>query len=252
MAVLPLLRRRGPRLVRSLDPTCLVIGAMAPDFEYFIHGVEQGGDFGHTQLGVWAWGVPVTLLVAVLFHYVVKQALWQIAPEKLARRTARAATASWPARWSVATIAMLVASAAIGNYTHLAWDGLTHAAGWAERLWPHRMDHWVRLPIIGYRMIFYRVLQYVSSVIGLAVLAWYSARTLARVQPVEVERRTRGPRIVFAGCVLAGIAVLTVRGVVILHAVDPGNLVVAPLSGLLAGTLVASAIVRARGAIPRA
>jgi hypothetical protein len=54
---------------------------------------------------------------------------------------------------------------------------------------------------------------------------------------------------VFAACLAAGVAVLVARAVVILHATDPGSVVVAACSGLLAGTLVASALVRARGAI---
>ena len=242
MAVLPLLRRRG------LDATCLVIGAMAPDFQYFVHGQERG-EFGHTLLGVWLWGVPVTLVVALLFHAFVKYPLWLVAPRAIAQRTAREAIAPWPARWSIGVAASLVASAAIGNYTHLAWDGLTHAAGWGEHLFPRQLDRWVTIPVVGGRMIVYRVLQYVSSLIGLAGVAWYAVFALARRPVVEIERRTAGPRLVFAACLAAGVAVLVARAVVILHATDPGSIVVAACSGLLAGTLVGSALVRAGGAI---
>lgn len=245
MAVLPLVRRRW------LDPTCLVIGAMAPDFQYFVHGQERG-EFGHTQLGVWLWGVPVTIVLAVLWHGLVKRPLWQVAPRGLARRTAKAAAAPWRPCWSLTAVAVIVASAAIGNYTHLAWDGLTHAAGWGEHLFPRQLDRSVALPLVGGHMIVYRVLQYVSSLIGLVVVAWYVTFALARVAPVEIERRTRGPRVVFAACWLAGVAAVTARAVWLLHATDLGSLVVAPISGLLAGTLVASAIVGQRGAIPRA
>src|ERR1700689_299366 len=123
MAVLPVLR------VRWLDATCLVIGAMAPDFDYFIHG-EQSGNFGHTLLGVAVFGVPITLIAAALFHGLVRDALLLVAPVTIARRGAIVA------RSPAAPMIALVTSAVIGNLTHLAWDGFTHDRGWGVRWFP--------------------------------------------------------------------------------------------------------------------
>src|SRR3954471_24303541 len=86
-----------------LDATCLAIGAMAPDFEYFIHG-QQKGNFGHTLLGIPLWGVPATLILAALFHAIVKWPLLIVAPRWIAQRSIEAAARPWPASFRLAMI----------------------------------------------------------------------------------------------------------------------------------------------------
>lgn len=227
MAVLPVLRWRW------LDATCLVIGAMAPDFEYFAYG-EQRGNFGHTLLGIPLWDLPVTLALAAAWHFMVKDALRLVGPVAVARRTTR--TARWPGSWVA-----IVASAVIGIATHLAWDSFTHDGGWGERTFAGLLDRRVQVPVIG-ALPGYRVIQYGSSVIGLVVVTWFAIRAIRGRAPVALPDAPRAwPRVVFAACVALGIAGVTARAVWLLHDRDPGSLVVAPLSGLCAGTLVASA-----------
>ena len=91
MAVLPVVGRL------RLDTTCLVIGAMAPDFEYFMNG-RLLGSFGHTLIGIAAWGVPVTLISALVFHAILKWPLLAVAPRWFARRAASFAARPRPVR----------------------------------------------------------------------------------------------------------------------------------------------------------
>ncbi len=230
MAVLPIVR------VRWFDPTCLVIGSMAPDFEYFIHG-ELEGRFGHTLPGLFGWCLPVTLALATVWHFVVKQPLRLVAPGVIVRRLP--AQQPWPR-----SIVACVISALVGGATHLAWDGLTHAQGWAQRWAPQTFNHLYTVPGLG-PIPLYRVCQHVSTAIGLAVVTWFAVRMLrSRLpRPIEVLDR-RGPRAIFLGCSLAAIAALFGRAWFVLESRDPGTLVVAPISGLLAGTLVAAVVVR--------
>lgn len=244
MAVLPLLRRRW------LDATCLVFGAMAPDFEYFVRGQEQG-NFGHSLIGMWVWGLPATLVLAALFHGPVKRLLWEVAPRPIARRTAEAAARPWPGRWSAAVIVSLVVSAVIGNATHLLWDTFTHANGWGAHRFPHLLEHRVHVPVVG-KMRRCRILQYVSSIFGLVVVAWYAVRALRRAPAVEVAPAPHGARLVLAACMLAGMALVTARAVWLLHARDPGSVVVAVIAGMLAGILAASVIVKPRRSVAAA
>lgn len=238
MVVLPVLRARW------LDATCLVIGATAPDFDYFIHG-EQSGNFGHTLIGVALFGVPITLIAAALFHGFVRDALLLVAPVVIARRVA--IVVSRPrARWPAAPLIVLVTSAVIGNLTHLAWDGFTHDRGWGVRWFPRLLATRVDVPVIG-SMGMDRVIQYASSVIGLVVVALVVTRVIRRRRAIALPEAPRTfARVTFAACALVGIAAVTARVIYIVHATDIGSLVVAPISGLLAGTLVASALLHAR------
>ena len=237
MAVLPIAGRW------RLDTTCLVIGTLAPDFEYFAHGRERGV-FSHTLLGIFAWGVPVTLVLAVAWHALVKWPLLAAAPQWIARRTVAIARRPWRPHW----LACLV-SAAIGAATHIGWDGGTHAHGWGERHFPEALDHMVTVPVLGAIPIF-RVLQHASSLIGLAVLTAYVVVRLRREPPIEIELPRLRTRLIFAACIAAGIAAVVGRAIYIIHATDPRSLVVATISGTLAGTLVASALL-VRAARPR-
>jgi hypothetical protein len=237
MVVLPLLGRT------RLDTTCLVIGAMAPDFEYFVHG-KLVGTFGHSLLGIAGWGVPITLVTALAFHALVKWPLVAIAPGWIARRAAAFARRPWRMR----PIACVV-SAVIGDLTHLGWDGFTHAAGWGERHF-RWIDHRVTVPILG-QTPWFRVFQHVSSIVGLIVVISFVARVLRRAPATDVTPDARA-RLAYLACIAPPIAVLVYRAIAIHLANDVGTLVVAPISGLLAGTLVAGFVLRRAGERARA
>src|ERR1051325_7074297 len=171
LAVLPLIRRF------RLDTTCLVIGAMAPDFLYFTYGLEKGA-FSHTLLGIPLWGLPVTLGLAVVFHAIVKWPLYVAAPRWLARRVA-------PAPWRLRPVACAV-SAVIGVVTHIAWDGGTHANGWGETHFHQLFGHMVTVPVLGAVPLF-RVFQHVSTLVGFVGIGAYLTVHLRRQPPLDIE-----------------------------------------------------------------
>src|SRR5690242_5688377 len=59
---------------RYLSATGLIIGSMAPDFEYFFR-MSSDAKYGHTLPGLFLFDLPVTVLLAIVFHQVVKQKL---------------------------------------------------------------------------------------------------------------------------------------------------------------------------------
>ncbi|MDB4959053.1 MAG: hypothetical protein JWO36_6622 [Myxococcales bacterium] len=242
LAVWPLMRWH--RALR-LDPICLVIGSMAPDFEYFIHG-EQRGNFGHTLLGIPLWGVPVTLILSTVFHAVVKWPLLFVAPRWIAQRAIASVAKPWPGSWTIASLAGLVLSSAIGDMTHLVWDGFTHNDGFGERHFPV-LGEIVRVPALG-DMVVARVLQYGFSVIGLVAVTLWAWQALRTRPPREIAIAPRlWSRLVFVSWLVAGVAVVMFRVFRVIHATDPGSIVVSAISGLLAGTLCACIVLHTAG-----
>jgi hypothetical protein len=236
LAVIPLFARR-----LRLDPTCLVIGSMAPDFEYFAR-VRLVSRIGHTLPGLVLWCLPVTLLCAWLFHRVVKEPAMRVPPRWFAGRFAELSARPWPRAQGAAAIASLVASALIGAITHDLWDGVTHRDMWGPRhIAALRELHTV--PVIGL-MPLCRILQHASTVVGLAVLAVLVGRGLRRVQPIEV---VTGGRLVWLACTVAATAGAYVR-VARRHETDVGSLAVAACCGLLGGALLAGVIALIRHA----
>lgn len=225
LAVLPLRRT-------SLDWTCLVIGSMAPDFEYFLR-LEEAGGFSHTWLGVVLFCLPVTLCAAWLFHRVIKWPLVHVAP--WGARLAVFAERPWRLTWSC------VAAALIGAVTHDLWDGITHPDMFGPQhiAWLRESVH---VPVIG-SMLRCRVLQYGSSVVGLLVLGLAAWRALARVTPQPRVAPTVGQRLVWIVCILAA-AALCMLHLYRADLYDPGSLAVGAIDGVLFGGLVASLITR--------
>jgi hypothetical protein len=236
IAVVPAMRWH--RALR-LDPTCLVIGSMAPDFEYFTRG-EMAGQFGHSFVGILAWGVPVTLVLAALHHALVKWPVLLAAPARLTPLLGGP-----PPALSVPALASMVVSAALGDLTHVLWDGATHATGvFVTRIPALSVPYTV--PVLG-EMPLHRIVQHASTVVGLVVLTWVFARALRRAGPVrEIGLSRARARIAFTACIATGVA-LTLYRSHRMHIVDPGSLIVAGISGLLAGTIVASVLARADG-----
>jgi Domain of unknown function (DUF4184) len=185
-AVLPL---RGVRYLRSAP---LVLGAMVPDTPYFVPN-----KFTHF------WPMPETHSLAgsvstdLLLAYAALLALFVLRAPLTALMTARsrwlclAALAPFshrPLEWLLAPIAIV-----LGVWTHLAWDSFTHPEGWmVERIAA------LNAPIVigPYQGHVYHVLQYLSSVFGLVVIAlWYRRLPTPRTAPAprEAPRSAVGP-----------------------------------------------------------
>lgn len=226
LAIVPLFARR-----LRLDPTCLVIGSMSPDFEYFAR-VRLVSRIGHTLPGLVLWCIPVTLLSAWLFHRVVKEPAVRVAPRWFAGRLAVLSQQGWPRTHGGAAFASLVVSALLGAISHDLWDGITHR----DMFGPQNiaiLREVYTVPGIGL-MPLCRILQHTSTVIGLSALAILGLRALRKIEPIEV---TPGGRLVW----LVGTVAITAGAYLSLlrrNETDIGSLVVAVCCGLLGGALV--------------
>ena len=173
-----------------LIPSAVVVGTFAPDFEYFLHLAPDSG-FGHTFQGIAELSFPLAMLMLWIFHSFVKVPLAGLLPNGIQRRLTPYLT-----RFSVrggGRLLLIAASVLLGIGTHLVWDSFTH-----PNTWPY--DHFsiLRLtlpaPFVG-SIAFYKLLQHASTIVGLAILAfwigkWYettapSARLTSEPSPTQ-------------------------------------------------------------------
>ena len=185
-AVLPVCavaRRLGLRLPLS----ALVIGSMAPDFEYFFR-LKPYGRFGHSPLGLLVFSLPVGLAAWIMFRGLVAPALLRLLPPGLA------------------AVAVLV-----GAMTHAVWDLFTHGGQTISTLLPVIRERVA--PTVMPRLRWYTVLQYVSTIVGLAIIGVASVRWVLR-QPPEARRFAPGQPLHSLGVVAFLIASAVVGGVV--------------------------------------
>ncbi|MBL7495934.1 DUF4184 family protein [Frankia sp. CNm7] len=164
MAVLPL-RRLG------LPMSALVAGSLAPDAPLFLGWPDYR--LTHSVLGA-VTIVPVLALAGLGFwFYLLRDALVDLAPDPVRSRLVSRARLTGR-QWLLAP-----AAASVGAMTHIGWDAFTHSGRWGVRQVPWLSAEYGVLP--GYRWA-----QYVSSVVGMAVVA---AAIIAHLRAL-----TRGPR----------------------------------------------------------
>lgn len=161
--VLPLLKNR------KLSATGLIIGSMAPDFAYFFT-LSTEGKFSHTLLSIVYFNIPVTILLAWLFHEVVKKNLLASLPAFLRDRFYDTYCFEF-VPYLRANLVPFVISAALGTVSHILWDSFTHAEGYFVTRLPFYEGAVV--PYEGVRYPLFYALQYISSFVGLFFILIY-------------------------------------------------------------------------------
>jgi hypothetical protein len=194
-AILPLRRSR------FLQTVPLIIGSMVPDAPYFFPWrVAKYLMDTHTVYGSFTIDVPlgVAFLVATLLLkepltvLLGARARW-ICLRSIERFNDR------PLHWPIALFSIL-----IGAWTHIAWDSITHQTGWtAERVAALSAP----VSIFGWETETSHLLQYLSSVFGLLVLALWFRSLLKRV-PAKVMTDQSRPRARWLLLALMGVASL--------------------------------------------
>jgi hypothetical protein len=104
--------------------TGLVIGSIAPDFEYFIR-MKAKSIYSHTFLGIFWFNLPLALLLSFVFHNLIRNPLVKHLPLPLFQRFSIYQDFRWDcylkSNWGAVIISIL-----IGTGSHLLWDWFTH------------------------------------------------------------------------------------------------------------------------------
>ena len=172
-AILPL------RRFKLLKTVPLIVGSIAPDLPYYVPARVNRMVMldTHTFWGTFRLDLPMGLLV-LLCGFLLRRPLTALMSGR-ARSLCLQAMEHFrdqPRHWLLAPIALL-----IGSWTHLLWDSFTHDNGWLVK----RVAALSAPITIGdYTGTLCHVLQYVSSVAGLLILAiWYRRLATPAVEP---------------------------------------------------------------------
>jgi hypothetical protein len=192
-AILPL------RRFRALGFLPLVVGSIAPDTPYYMpQNFARAFPNSHTFEGSLLVSLPAGLLalwLVVALRVPLTALLWEphrsFVCEQFDEFLRR------PYRWLWAVPALL-----IGIWLHIGWDAFTHYDGWV-------VEHTALLrrgvTLFGQEIDIYLLLQYLSSLVGLMILAvWYRAQVLrARLQVRRPTERDWRPAALLSMLLLA-------------------------------------------------
>lgn len=222
--ILPVIRSR------FCSATGLIIGSLSPDFEYFFK-MSVSGIHSHSKAGLFYFDLPVTLLLALVFHQLVKKNLLANSPvffQKRFQDTLKLDFISYLRKhWGI-----FLVSALIGAGSHIFWDSFTHNGRFFVRQFSH-IYKTTSVYFDGANYPLFYVLQQISTVIGcLIVGAWIVLK-----KPVPILEIS-APRITYWLLTLTiALAVLRIRFFIHPSDYNLGNVVVSSITGLLIGVV---------------
>jgi len=233
--VLPLLKKRG------FSALGLVVGSMAPDFEYFFK-MKVNSVHSHTLAGLFYFDLPVAFLLAWIFVKVVKTNLLTNLPPFLQRRLhpmVELHVSTVFGRWFV-----FACSALLGSMSHLLWDGFTHNnTFFVKNL---SFYHGAYVPFEGVKYPLWYALQHISTGVGLTIVLIYLL--CLPVQPVRV---TRPVMVYWFVVIMIAVAVVAIRFYVRPEDLKEGNVIVSAITGLCCG-VVGGGMINFNNAVERA
>jgi len=168
---------------RHLIFSALVVGAMAPDFHYFVT-LGPGGKASHSLPGAFYLDLPLAFIALCLFQWTLKLPLTSLLPEWHQQRLVRFAVPfrlGPPKRFLLIAISLL-----IGIFSHLLWDSFTHGRGWMV----HHVAFLRSMPLqqVGIYRPVYNLLQHLSTIIGLVILITSYTRWSRKIAPEPVAQ----------------------------------------------------------------
>lgn len=209
--------------------TGLVIGSLTPDFEYFLR-MRIKSNYSHTLDGLFWFDWPLGLLLAFLFHNIVRDSLFDNLPISLKSRFSAFRQFDWnehfKRNWLVVNISIL-----IGAASHILWDSFTHDHGYFVQTIPTLKNS---VDFFGGQIPILKILQHSSTMFGGLIIAF----AIYKLPTNKTEKENLNLKFwtIFAGLTLTIIAVRLLTG---LELKQYGNLMVTAISaGLISLTII--------------
>lgn len=146
---------------RWTSMTGLVIGSLAPDFEYFLR-LRVYSSYSHNWTGLFWFDLPLTIILAFVFHLIVRDILIDNLPSFLSRRLLIFKGFNWTRHFKE-NFLVVIASILFGVATHILWDNFTHEHGQFVQSIDGLQNTFT---IAGHSIAVYKLLQHSSTIIG--------------------------------------------------------------------------------------
>lgn len=239
-AVLPFSRKS-----KYIHFTAMVLGSMAPDFEYFLRG-QPLGEIGHTFSGFLYFNLLLVIMIYFIYHFVIHYNLVNHLPIVLQDSYSKEIYSS-----KILNAIVFCYSALFGMLTHIVWDSFTHKNGFMVLKLP-MLRH--TFSIFSYDIPLYKFLQHGSTLVGLLIIliCMYCRASLSKEhhQMIKVNPKQK---IVF----WSSLVVLTIFTVVLWYLIDYvsimsyGIVVVRVIDSALVSLLILSIFIKYKAVFRR-
>lgn len=203
---------------------------MSPDLPYFqpVADWRLMSPATHSLAGILTWDLLFGVAMWAVWR-VGAEPLHDLAPDMVRRRWR---PASWPT--SLSGWVIVVPAVFVGAVTHVLWDEFTHIGRLGTTYIPAIAASYPMPwgPFPGYRL-----LQYASGAVGLAIMVWVGARESSR----DPEPRPR-PGLARATAWLVPLAAVTAAAVRVARLEDPSDLRALAFAGITSAIGTATAV----------
>jgi len=142
----------------------MMLGCMAPDFEYFLRG-NPVGLYGHTVWGAVLIDLPLVTIARFICRYIIFEQIMPYLPKILQITDLCEIKHSKPL-----FVLIFIYSALIGIFTHIAWDSFTHFNGAMVGIIPALRE---TVHVRAYEIPFFKLLQHGSTLAGFIIIACF-------------------------------------------------------------------------------
>jgi hypothetical protein len=194
-------------------------------------------NYSHTIDGLFWFDIPLGLLLAFIFHNIVRDSLFDNLPTILKSRFSEFRQFDWNGyfkrSWFVVTISIL-----IGAASHILWDSFTHDHGYFVQTIPALQNS---INFLGGQIPILKILQHSSTLLGglVIVFAIYKLPT----DKTEKENINLKYWTIFAGLTLTLIAIRFLSG---LELKQFGNVIVTVISAGLISLILTPWLTRTK------
>jgi hypothetical protein len=210
---------------RYFSLTGLVTGSLAPDFEYFLR-MRTKGVYGHTLSGIFWFDLPLAILLAFIFHNIVRNQLIIHLPSFLIVRLQRYTTFDWNKRFTRSWF-VIILSTLIGISSHLFWDSFTHEHGFF-------VEHLKLLRSAVGPVAVYNILQHASTLVGFIIIAW----SIMQLQPESIHKKGKKMFAFWSGIFTIASTITILKILLIKDEGAIGNLVATVIASFLLALIV--------------
>jgi hypothetical protein len=165
--------------------TGLVIGSLTPDFEYFIRMRIQS-NYSHTIDGLFWFDLPLGVIIAFIFHNIVRDSLFDNLPMFLKSRFTTFKQFNWnqyfKTHWFIVLFSIL-----IGAFSHVLWDSFTHEQGYFVKTIPSLSQ---TTELFGRQIQILKIIQHTSTLLGGLVIAIFILN-LPKDKNTNIETNTK-------------------------------------------------------------
>ncbi|MED4682969.1 DUF4184 family protein [Bacillus mycoides] len=232
-AVLPFAKKHSS----YISVTALILGSMAPDFEYFLY-FRPYGIIGHTWAGFFYLNLLLVFLLAYAYHFILKGPFITHLPKPFASYYKYVVDAKW-GLYTWKNFFVFCYSALFGMVTHVVWDAFTHKTGYFVMEMPLLQQEVYSIPI-------YKFLQHGSTCFGLLLLIYvlwkYRRETGQDTSLTSEKKKYWASSIVVAAIIFIVHALLDPY----FHIFQIGGIIVSGLISSFCGLLIVSIVYKSR------